>query len=55
MIGVVADAPYQKLDDPRPLVVFRPILQEQAEAQFPIAYVRAIADLATCAMDTRAS
>ena len=25
MIGVVADAPYVKLDDPRPLVVFRPI------------------------------
>ena len=25
VIGVVADAPYVKLDDPRPLVVFRPI------------------------------
>jgi putative ABC transport system permease protein len=47
VIGVVADAPYHKLDDPRPLVVFRPILQEQAKAQFPMAYVRAIGDLAT--------
>jgi hypothetical protein len=28
VIGVVADAPYSKLDDPRPFVVFRPILQE---------------------------
>src|SRR5262245_30865455 len=26
VIGVVADAPYGKLDDPRPFVVFRPIL-----------------------------
>jgi predicted permease len=47
VIGVVADAPYGKLDDPRPLVVFRPILQEAARAQFPIAYVRASGDLAT--------
>jgi predicted permease len=47
VIGVVADAPYGKLNDPRPLVVFRPILQEAARAQFPIAYVRASGDLAT--------
>jgi predicted permease len=47
VIGVVADAPYQKLDDPRPLVVFRPILQETAKSQFPMAYVRASGDLAT--------
>jgi putative ABC transport system permease protein len=47
VIGVVADAPYRKLDDPRPLVVFRPILQEPAKAQFPMAYVRASGDLAT--------
>ena len=47
VIGIVADAPYGKLDDPRPLVVFRPILQEAARAQFPIAYVRAIGDFAT--------
>jgi putative ABC transport system permease protein len=47
VIGVVADAPYVKLDDPRPLVVFRPILQETARAQFPMAYVRAIGDYAT--------
>jgi putative ABC transport system permease protein len=47
VIGVVADAPYVKLDDPRPLVVFRPILQEAARAQFPMAYVRAIGDFAT--------
>lgn len=30
VIGVVADAPYVKLDDPTPLVVFRPITQETA-------------------------
>jgi predicted permease len=47
IVGVVADAPYGKLDDPRPLVVFRPILQEAARAQFPMAYVRAIGDVAT--------
>lgn len=47
VIGVVPDAPYQKLDDPRPLVVFRPILQETAKAQFPMAYVRATGDVAT--------
>ena len=47
VIGVVADAPYGKLDDPRPLVVFRPILQEMARSQFPMAYVRASGDLAT--------
>jgi hypothetical protein len=47
VIGVVADAPYHKLDDPRPLVVFRPVLQEAARAQFPMAYVRASGDLAT--------
>jgi len=47
IIGVVADAPYGKLDDPRPLVVFRPIMQEVARAQFPMAYVRASGDLAT--------
>jgi putative ABC transport system permease protein len=47
VIGVVADAPYIRLDDPTPLVVFRPILQETARAQFPMAYVRAIGDFAT--------
>ena len=47
IIGVVADAPYGKLADPRPLVVFRPIMQEVARAQFPMAYVRASGDLAT--------
>jgi predicted permease len=47
VIGVVADAPYGKLDDPRPFVVFRPILQDMARAQFPMAYVRASGDLAT--------
>jgi predicted permease len=47
VIGVVADAPYGKLDDPRPLVVFRPIMQEVARAQFPMAYVRASGDFAT--------
>ncbi|HEY1911977.1 MAG TPA: ABC transporter permease [Vicinamibacterales bacterium] len=47
VIGVVADAPYVTLDDPRPLVVFRPIMQEVARAQFPMAYVRASGDLAT--------
>ena len=47
VIGVVADAPYVKLDDPTPLVVFRPIAQETARAQFPMAYVRAKGDFAT--------
>jgi putative ABC transport system permease protein len=47
VIGVVADAPYVTLDDPAPLVVFRPIMQETARAQFPVAYVRAKGDLAT--------
>src|SRR5262245_54947046 len=47
VIGVVADAPYGKLDDPRPFVVFRPILQEMGRAQFPMAYVRASGDFAT--------
>jgi len=47
IIGVVADAPYGTLDDPHPLVVFRPIMQEVGRAQFPMAYVRATGDLAT--------
>ena len=47
MIGVVADAPYVRLDDARPLVVFRPIMQEVERTQFPMAYVRASGDLAT--------
>jgi putative ABC transport system permease protein len=47
VIGVVADAPYVKLDEPTPLVVFRPIMQETARTQFPMAYVRANGDLAT--------
>ena len=47
VIGVVANAPYVKLDDPTPLVVFRPIMQETARTQFPMAYVRATGDLAT--------
>jgi putative ABC transport system permease protein len=47
VIGVVGDAPYVKLDDPQPLVVFRPIMQETARTQFPMAYVRASGDLAT--------
>src|SRR3954451_8576582 len=47
VIGVVGDAPYIKLDDPRPFVVFRPILQDLAQSQFPMAYVRASGDLAT--------
>jgi putative ABC transport system permease protein len=47
VIGVVGDAPYGKLDDPRPFVVFRPILQDMARSQFPMAYVRGSGDLAT--------
>ena len=47
VIGVVADAPYARLDDPRPFVVFRPILQDLARSQFPMAYVRASGDLET--------
>jgi len=45
VIGVVADAPYGRLDDPRPFVVFRPILQDLARSQFPMAYVRASGEL----------
>jgi hypothetical protein len=47
VIGVVGDAPYGKLNDPRPFVVFRPILQDMARSQFPMAYVRASGDVAT--------
>jgi putative ABC transport system permease protein len=47
VIGVTADAPYGRLDDPRPFVVFRPILQDLSRSQFPMAYVRASGDLAT--------
>jgi putative ABC transport system permease protein len=47
VIGVVGDAPYGKLDEPRPFVVFRPILQNMERSQFPMAYVRASGDLAT--------
>jgi predicted permease len=47
VIGVVADAPYVRLDEPKPLVVFRPIMQEVERTQFPMAYVRASGDLAT--------
>src|SRR5262249_20392991 len=47
VIGVVGDAPYGTLDDPRPFVVFRPILQDMAKSQFPMAYVRASGDFAT--------
>jgi predicted permease len=47
VIGVVGDAPYGTLDDPRPFVVFRPILQDMATSQFPMAYVRVSGDLAT--------
>ena len=48
VIGVVADAPYGKLDDPRPFVVFRPMSQDLERSQFPMAYVRAASgDLAT--------
>jgi predicted permease len=47
IIGVVADGPYVRLDDPKPLVVFRPIMQEVERAQFPMAYVRVTGDLAT--------
>jgi putative ABC transport system permease protein len=47
VIGVVADAPYVTLDDPTPRVVFRPIMQESARTQYPMAYVRAKGDLET--------
>jgi hypothetical protein len=47
IVGVVGDAAYGRLDDPRPFVVFRPILQDLARSQFPMAYVRASGDLAT--------
>ena len=47
VVGVVADAPIGRLDDPHVPVVFRPITQNLAQAAVPIAHVRVIGDLAT--------
>ena len=47
IIGVVADAAIGRIRDPHQPVVFRPILQEPAQAQFPLAHVRVTGDLKT--------
>jgi putative ABC transport system permease protein len=47
VVGVVADAPIGRLDDPHVPVVFRPITQNLTQAAVPIAHVRADGDLAT--------
>jgi hypothetical protein len=47
VVGVVADAPIGRLDDPHVPVVFRPITQNLTQGAAPIAHVRAIGDLAT--------
>lgn len=47
IIGVVADAPIGRIRDPHQPVVFRPILQEPTQAQFPLAHVRVTGDLKT--------
>jgi predicted permease len=47
IIGVVADAAFGKIREPHQPVVFRPILQEPTQAQFPMAHVRVAGDLKT--------
>ena len=47
IIGIAADAAIGKIREPRQPVVFRPILQEPARAQSPIAHVRVTGDLKT--------
>jgi putative ABC transport system permease protein len=47
IVGVVADAAIGRIRDPHQPVVFRPILQEPAQAQFPLAHVRVNGDLKT--------
>jgi putative ABC transport system permease protein len=47
VVGVVADAPIGRLDDPHVPVVFRPITQNLVQAAVPIAFVRAAGDVAT--------
>jgi ABC-type antimicrobial peptide transport system permease subunit len=45
IIGVVADTAIGKIRDLHQPVVFRPILQEPTQAQFPLAHVRVTGDL----------
>ena len=40
IVGVVADAPMGSIREPRQVALFRPMLQEVARAQFPMAHVR---------------
>jgi predicted permease len=47
VVGIVADAPIGRLDDPHVPVVFRPLTQSLAQAVVPIAHVRAAGDVAT--------
>lgn len=46
IVGVVADAPIGKIREPHQPVVFRPMLQELAKAQFPMVHVRVTGDTA---------
>lgn len=47
VIGVVADAPIGRLDDPHVPVVFRPLTQNLAQAGVPNAFARVTGDLAS--------
>jgi putative ABC transport system permease protein len=47
VVGVVADAPIGRLDDPHVPVVFRPMTQNLVQAVVPIAFVRVAGDVAT--------
>jgi hypothetical protein len=45
IVGIVADAPIGRLDDPHVPVVFRPMTQSLVQAAVPIAHVRVVGDL----------
>ncbi|MBI3401140.1 MAG: ABC transporter permease [Acidobacteria bacterium] len=47
IIGVVSDVAIGKIREPHQPVVFRPIVQEPAQAQFPLAHVRVTGDVKT--------
>lgn len=47
VVGIVADAPIGRLDDPHVPVVFRPFPQNLTQAAVPIAHVRVVGDLTT--------
>jgi predicted permease len=47
IVGIVANAPIGRIDEPEVPVVFRPMLQEPARGLNPIAHVRVSGDLST--------